>query len=272
MTRSQDPRLNAGQPKIRIPENLGEPLVRRLNAYGLAAGAAGVSLIACASPASAAPICGKLSVTFNYTGTYAFNPAHQKITPFNIAQTYNTLSSFPDTRDIRGFFTPNTPDAKIILSSRGLPSALVSAATIGPGEAFDQPRWYGMLFSYHYFDRFTGNFQPGHVNYAGFQFAEAGQTHYGWLRIRIGHPTKYGYYPSLLLSEYGYESSPNTAITAGSCAASASSKELSSPSESTLTMKENKAIPPTLGALALGSQSLPFWRRETPFQQLRRLQ
>jgi hypothetical protein len=53
---------------------LAEPLLRHLNGYRLAAGAAGVAMLGCAArPAEAAPICGTLSVTFTYTETYAFN-------------------------------------------------------------------------------------------------------------------------------------------------------------------------------------------------------
>jgi hypothetical protein len=64
------------------------------------------------------------------------------------------------------------------------------------------------------------NFKPGQVGYVGFQFSLQRQIHYGWVRVQV---SKHGRnLPSLVLSEFGYESTPNTAILAGSCTASAS--------------------------------------------------
>jgi len=230
---------------------LAEPLLRHLNGYRLAAGAAGVAMLGYAArPAEAAPICGTLSVTFTYTETYAFNPAHQKIAPFNVAQTFNEISSHTQSLRVRGFFTPNTPDAKELLSANGLPADVASGASIGPGGHFGKGRSYGRLFGYYYFNKVTGNFKPGQVGYVGFQFSEQGQTHYGWVRVQV---TKRGRnLPFLVLSEFGYESTPNTAILAGSCTASAAGAA-PTPSEA--------SAPASLGLLALGSEAIAFWRR-----------
>jgi hypothetical protein len=234
-----------------------DQLLRRLNGYAMAASAAGVALLACSNSAEASPVCGSLSVTLPYTETYAFNPAHQKQAPFNVAHTFNDLSSFTQSLQVRGFFTPNTPDAQVMASTNGLPTELASGAMIGPGGNFGKGKDYGLLFGYYYPSRFKGNFQPNQSGYVGFLFIESGQTHYSWLRLRIANLNG-EFYPSLLLSEFGYESSPNTAITAGSCAGSGSSAESPSLSESMLATKAAGA--PTLGALASGSQALPSWR------------
>jgi hypothetical protein len=233
--------------------NLGEQLFRQLSGYSIAASAAGVAVLACSSPVEASPLCQSLSVTLNYTDTYAFNPANQKVAPFNVAHTYNDLSTHPQSRIDRGFFTPNTPDAKVLLSTNGLPANLVSGASIGPGKNFGEGKSYGLVFEYHYFNRLKGNFQPGEGGYIGFHFSEVGQTHYGWLRVRISDLNNY--YPSLLLSEFGYESTPNTAITAGNCAASASSAKPESDSRAMLSGKGKPNVAGSLGMLALGSKA-----------------
>ncbi|MGA8761825.1 MAG: hypothetical protein WB562_02960, partial [Candidatus Sulfotelmatobacter sp.] len=136
MFRSNGKKSNRARPRARGSAPLAEPLLRHLNGYGFAAGAAGVALLACSCPADAAPICGSLSVTLPRTETYSFNPAHEKVAPFNVAHTYNEISSHPQSQMARGFFTPNTPDAKIMLSTNGFPMDLASGVSIGPGGKF----------------------------------------------------------------------------------------------------------------------------------------
>jgi len=240
------------------PAKLAPTLFGHVSGYCLAASAAGVAVIACSNPVEAAPVCTTTTISFYDTMSFALNPASQKVAPFNVVQTYNNVSSLTHYVHIRGFFTPNTPSANAVLSSNGFPADLPTGAVIGPNAKFGKGNSYGQFFQFQYFQGVTGPFASGQPGYAGFEFSQAGQTHYGWIRMRV--VKKERYYPFLLVSEYGYDSSPDTPIAAGSCAAAASSKEPSSPSGSTLTTKENTAIPPTLGALALGSQSLPLWR------------
>jgi len=251
MTQLKAKKYNRTKSRARRSQPLAERLLHNLNAYRLAAGAAGVAILACSAPANAAPICGSLSVTLPRTETYAFNPAHQKVAPFNVAHTFNDLSSHPQSYQVRGFFTPNTPDAKAMLSTNGLPADLASGASIGPGGNFGKGKSYGVLFGYYYFNRLTGNFPPNASGYVGFQFSESGQVHYGWLRVRLANLDGW-HSPSIELSEFGYESTPNTAITAGNCAASASSVAPTSKPEATVS----------LGLLALGHPGLHLWRRQ----------
>ena len=255
---------NTKKSRARPATVLPEPLLKYLNRYQLAASAAGVALLACSSPAEGAPVCGSLSVTLARIDTYAFNPAHQKVAPFNAAHTLADLSSMPQSFQARGFFTPNTPDAKAVLSTSGLLANVSAGASIGPGGKFGKGNSYGLVFGYYYFNRFAGNFPSDQSGYVGFQFSEMGQTHYGWLRVRIANVSGENY-PSLLLSEYGYESSPATAIAAGNCVASASN--LATPPKPQLHAvsypEEKKSeAPESLGLLALGSEGLPLWRRE----------
>jgi hypothetical protein len=241
---------------------LVEPLLSRLNNYALGASAAGVALLACSNVAEAAPVCGSLSVTLNYTDTYPFNPAHQKLPPFNVAHSYNEISSHTQSRRARGFFTPNVPGALVLASSKGLPTDLASGASVGPAGNFGKGRFYGLVFGYYYFGRVNGNFPLNQSGYVGFQFTLSGHIHYGWLRMRV---TRLGTqaYPSLLLSEFGYESAPNTASIVGNCGTSASTVQPVSPQPSPAALQEISSRPSaSLGLLALGSQALLHWRGE----------
>jgi hypothetical protein len=74
-----NPDSNAKQtfPRVKTPAALPEPLTQGLNAYAIAAAAAGVAVLACALPAEAAPICRTLSNQLFLTSTFPLNPADQ---------------------------------------------------------------------------------------------------------------------------------------------------------------------------------------------------
>src|ERR1039458_1721081 len=251
MTKSIAKKSSSEAALTRVSSPLTEKLLHRLNGYAMAASAAGVALLACSKSAEASPVCGCLSVTLSYTDTYAFNPAHQKQAPFNLAHTFNNISSLTQSVQARGFFTPNTPGGKVMASTNGLPTELASGASIGPGGNFGKGKEYGLLFGYYYHNRFKGNFQPNQSGYVGFQFTESGQTHCGWLRLRLANLNG-EFYPSLLLSEFGYESAPNTAITTGNCGTSASGFRPGSKPQPALVEERKRSNAGSLGLLALG--------------------
>jgi len=129
-----------------------------------------------------------LAVTLPGTDTYSLNPANQRFGPFNIAHTFDNISSLTTNFWNRGFLTPNSARAVELLAANGFPAALTSFASIGPRGDFGKGNFYGMLFSFGPQNGGTrkhhqGNFQFGQINYFGFKFAIAGEDHYGWVRI-----------------------------------------------------------------------------------------
>jgi hypothetical protein len=113
-----------------------------------------------------------------------------------------------------------------------------------------------------------GNFQFGQANYFGFKFSVEGQVHYGWVRLSVtlGRGLD-GKAVFTKIESYGYEASPNTAIAAGSCTASAdkpkanASRENSSADDNAgVSVASEARAPVALGLLALGSEGLPLWR------------
>ena len=258
----------------KMPAPLFDPLRHRLDSYALAARAAGVAVLAYSVPATAAPVCKSISVELLGTGTYAFNPARQQFAPFNIAQTFESVSSHTSTAGNRAFFTPNSAGANELLATNGLPADLAPGARIGRGAKFGKGQSYGLLFTYgpgvggtskHH----QGNFQFGRINYFGFKFTASGQTHYGWVRLRAsvegGHSTTD-------IEAYGYESTAGRPIRAGSCSVSdlananppgARTGVIARGSSTAIANRlPETAQPASLGLLALGANAVPPGRRK----------
>jgi len=258
---------------------LPEPLQRRLNAYALAAGAAGVAALACAQPAEGALVCKTLSIEIAGNYSVSLNPAGQALPPFQVAQTtYSYGSTFGQFWWNRGFLDPNSKAANVLLASNGYAANLPPGGLIGPGGKFGKGGSYGLLFSYGKGPRSSGKYGGGtkrkhrgnlnfgqSENYFGFKFSQGGKVHYGWVRVYATFSHQHyalGIRTISHLDEYGYENTPNTAIAAGSC----SNAELNS-TGSEGQPEVSRVEPPSparqvasLGVLALGSEGLPFLR------------
>lgn len=267
----------------RPAHDLPEPLQRRLSSYGLAASAAGVTLLACSVPAGAAPVCKSLSVKLLGTDTYVLNPASQQFAPFNVAHTFWNGSSLTNGFWNRGFFTPNSAKAVTLLGKDGLPAALTAGENIGPGGYFGKGKSYGLLFSYGPLNGGTkkqhqGNFDFGrNDNFFGFRFPISGKNHYGWVRLKVTFDPGFdGTATTVHVLGYGYESSPNTAIRAGECSetgaetealpslnndARANAEVKSDSSAATAAADTRKQESGSLGALALGAPGVRLWRQ-----------
>jgi hypothetical protein len=260
---------------LRPPAKLAESLDRRLHSYALAAGAAGVALLATAPGAEAAPVCKTVSVPLFRSATYPFNPAGQTIAPFNIGQsTVDYTGSAGYSSSVlnwnRAFFAPNSLGANVLVDSKGLPAVVASGAAIGPGGNFGKGNSYGLMFTYGKgpgpnsgagtLSKHQGNSNFQQKNLFGFQFAQAGKIHYGWARLQASVQKYQGLKRTrLTLLGYGYESSPNTAIDAGSCTDVSNETSVAETAANKAEIHSAKSA--TLGMLALGSASLSSWRK-----------
>ncbi len=279
----------------KAPADLSESLQRRLNSYALAAGAAGVAVLACAPPAEGAPVCKTLNLQIFNTHTHAFNPADQALPPFQIAQTTfayytsSTLSTNPFQWWNRGFITPNSKGANLLLATNGYAANVPSGGSIGPAGKFGKGASYGLIFSYGKGSRFNKKYGHGTLkkhrgnlnfeqssNFFGFKFSLSGQTHYGWMRVQVTVRRTRGQnkLTSIDVVDYGYESSSSTAIAAGSCTAEALTepvtpepriepvaRQIANPAASPSSVASDKTRPATLGILALGAGGLQFRRK-----------
>src|SRR3974390_1994668 len=223
------------RPRIKTPAKLSDSLNQRLSAYAFAASATGVAVLACSAPAGAAPVCKTLSDRIYFTNTYPLYFGEQTAPPFNLAQ--STLRYSPSSGYTgywwwnRGFLIPNSGGANVLLGPGNFPANLAAGSVVGPAGQFGKGASYGLLFTYgrgYPFDtrghgnlvNHLGNFDLQKTNFVGFSFTKAGQLHYGWLRLHVTFRPQYTVKFSVIhVLGWGYEDTPNTAISAGSCSA-----------------------------------------------------
>jgi hypothetical protein len=232
----------------RTPSKLSESLHHQINAYCLAASAAGVGLMALAQPATARVVHGRIDFALCGNESYPFNPAGQRITPlfrFWGGFSYTSVNSFSW---VRAGFSGEVSGASALLASNGFVASLKRGAPVGPGSPFGQGNVYGLLFTYSRAQgsqNHQGNFKFNQIGYFGFRFPISGKKHYGWVRIHIH--LRHGLCSAVEhLLDYGYETIPNKPIIAGK----------------THGKDDMTVQPASLGALAAGSSALSTRRRD----------
>jgi len=247
----------------RAAQQLSESLHRRLNAYALAASAAGVGVIAMVQSAS---------------GKIIYTPAHEQIVPNNIYpldlnHDGKTDFSFHDSftaASIEGFVgaitvIPARRANKIVgydaTSFLKWASALPAGVRIGPKGPFSSG---SKVMVSGYIDTGTttvgqcgGPWKNARHRYLGLKFTIDGETHYGWARLnetcaKNGENTA-------LLTGYAYETVPNKAIITGK---THGEDDIDRGSGASLTNPIPDPQPASLGALALGAPGLSIWRRK----------
>jgi hypothetical protein len=206
MKRSYRPRRTAA---------LSKALNRQLNAYALAAGAAGVGLLALSHPADAKII---------------YTPAHTKIKLFDkvpLDLNHDGKADF-ELRESRFITTCIGVASSVVLA--GFPahkgndiwglgddaSALAAGVRVGPGGRFSYGKKEMVTDVYGDFTFCTGEWNNVKKRYLGFKFAIKGKTHFGWARLNVSCTnTMGGHQVSGLLTGYAYETVPKKPIITG---------------------------------------------------------
>jgi len=209
----------------RPPKNLASTLERRLNAYALAASAAGVSLAALGQPAEAKIVythAHEVSMcAFHSQGkTFELDLNHDGKNDFRIVN--STVSHYFGGCDL---FVSALDRRNEILGSNtahsglGYASALSAGVKIGLNSKF-RPWRDGRLMvgnvslyksgtSYHTW----GQWKNVTNRYLGLKFVIRGEIHYGWARLTVSVPSHSQV--NAVLSGYAYETIPNKPIIAG---------------------------------------------------------
>ena len=246
----------------RSHSNLSESLQQRLNAYALAASAAGVGMLALAQPAEAKIVYTHVHKTIVLGSKIALDLNHDGKTDFNFPESFFTTTSVGENHSIVLAAFP-AHKGNDIWGMGNHASALAAGVRIGPKGRFS----YGKkVMAVDYYADGTGGsgtcagpWNNVKNRYLGFKFSIKRKTHFGWARLNVSCVTTFGNHTvSGVLTGYAYETIANKPIIAGKTKGpedGASATALTAPSHHS-----------TLGTLAMGSSGLGIWRRKEPAQ------
>lgn len=244
--------------------NLSDSVQRQLNKYALAAGAAGVGVLALGQMAEAKIVYTPartniapnhvIPLDLNHDGIvdFAFKDVSRRSHPYGFDHTgvLSVLAANPANK-VEGYTRINGNYA----------SALRAGVSIGPNARFTTgPNRMEEAFidtgRVRELDSACDSTWPaGQNRYLGLQFLINGEAHFGWARLNV---TCSGLHVVAILTGYAYETVPNQPIIAGQTAGS--DEDNAAGPDASLTAPFPKPAP--LGLLALGSHGLSIWRRE----------
>jgi hypothetical protein len=241
----------------RTPSNLSDPCNRRLNAYALAAGAAGFGLLTLASPAEGKivyipanlPLMNQHGVLLdlNHDGVNDFTFLGTSVSNRSVSTFLFQLTVTPAQKGNAAWGIESNEHASCA-------AALPAGMRVGPKRPFQSNREImfdvsGGPFGGTAFGPWGG--KPG-TAYLGLKFVINGKTHFGWARVKITNQY------NATLTGYAYETVPNKAIITGK---RRPDQSVNISQASTATRSAPARPPATLGMLALGQPALSAWRR-----------
>lgn len=224
--------------QTRKAARLSESLHKQLNAYALAASAAGVSLLAFATPALAKIVYTAANIPIPVNGgLVGLDVNNDGINDFELSNVYR---GFTEIQTVRPARQRNRIWSMRSNQFRHCAAVVQSGSTVGPHSPFEPKNtalrmaWasngdYGCPWYY----------VQGQA-YLGLEFRIKGKVHFGWARVQMsgmGEKTE-------SISGYAYETIPNKPIVAGK----------------TKGADVFTVHPGSLGHLAQGSAGLAAWR------------
>jgi hypothetical protein len=249
----------------RTPANLPASVHQQLNRYALAAGAAGVGMLASAQPTQAKIIYTPAHVNFSqHPLTLDLN--HDGIGDFMLALGGRVESGGFVSQYAVAYAPRSNNTDEIVATAKGgyAPAvALRAGERIGPGRIFGgadilvaHTTQLGKgSSSTNWLDLWANGGKGLKDRYLGLKFMISGKVHFGWARVTV---TTSGKTFTTTLTGYAYETIPNKSIVAGK---TKGPEELrTSGGDAALTTPAPK--PATLGLLAMGSPALSIWRRK----------
>jgi hypothetical protein len=250
----------------RTAVKLSTPLHGELTVYALAAGAAGVSVLALPSPAEAEVVYTNVHHIIRRNETYAIDFNHDGLTDITIENLFHA-GHFSVTMLLN--VVPASAGGYAVESHVRLAAALPRGATIGVNWPSRPERLrsfvmasYGYIYGYS-----TGSWFNVSNRYLGLGFRIDGKLHYGWARLSTNSR---GLLITAELTGFAYETEPNTPIIAGDTGGVSRDDSESAPTSDAFSTPQPDVKPAAgLGALALGARGLAIWRRED--SQLRKL-
>ena len=221
----------------RSTARLSDSVHGQLNMYALAAGAAGVGVLALVQPAEGRIVYTSAHQVINKSGVaYNLDLNHDGKADFILWASSWCFSDFCMSqliaRPVRGSKGVEGPSGGSVWGSA---YALNRGSRIGPSRPFSA----GVMVA-----EWSGYFHGHWVNvknrYLGLKFQIKGKTHYGWARLSVQAKSQI----SATLTGYAYETIANKPIIAG---------KTNGPDVITVQ-------PASLGHLAAGASAIPVWR------------
>jgi hypothetical protein len=231
---------------IKLPQSLHHDLT----VYALAAGAAGVSVLALAQPAQAQIVYTPAHSALGRVGEIRIDLNGDGVTDIAVRES-------PWVRFSGGISLAAVPAAggAIQEGSYGWAAALWPGSKIGAPHVFtskaDAMALLSQFGAYYY-----ASWAPlVRDRYLGIKFLIDGETHYGWARLTVSIHSRTKHIGAMLTG-YAYETRPDTPIRAGDMG----NNHADSPTSEVFSAPQSEAKTATLGALALGASGLAIWR------------
>ncbi len=205
--------------------SLSESIHQQLNMYALAAGAAGVSVLALAQPVDAKVVYTKANVKIGPGQHYNLDLNHDGITDFTIADSHSTGAYWWCVHRGNGKYKRIQASLNVRpaegdgVEGGNLADALTRGKHIGPSQQFYSllaamaGRVYGVNGSCKSINDSLGNWVNVTDRYLGLKFIRHGKTRYGWARLSVRIVDGTGVVAKL--SGYAYETIPGKSIKAG---------------------------------------------------------
>lgn len=249
---------NTAPSKADRTSTLSSVLEKNLSAYALAAGSAGVALLACAQTSEAKVVVTKVDIAVPYnTGPINFDINGDGQNDFGlsaVAPGPSCVASHCGFKQLQ--VVPAQAANEVWLADTSY--SMRCAADLGQGVRIDRLRRFAagplMMVATNgtSYNREFCNWKslPPSKPYLGVKFLDkSGNLHYGWVRVA-------NKVTEAKITAYAYETIPNKPILAG----------VETGDEATLLEPSNLpskgAQPASLGYLALGAVGLSAWRRE----------
>jgi len=199
----------------RKSSNLSGSLQRQLNAYALAASAAGVAVLALAQPAESKIVYTKTHHVIGAGGTYHLSLDH-KGTDFVIYEQGNPFSG-PNHLQVEGL-GDNAVQGSYATANSPRAAALHKGSAVSSKRAFLGNKKGAVMaeFTCSGTCGFLGGSWAPWMNpngYLGLKFQIDKKFHYGWAHVIVRFPTRM--FINATVTGYAYETIPNKPIIAG---------------------------------------------------------
>jgi hypothetical protein len=256
----------------RTPSNFSESINQQLNLYALAAGAAGVGMLASAPPAEARIVYTPANIPIvEDGGLVELDLNHDGVNDFQFSNSYTTsgvrrpqtsnndLSGIPFLGVLRVAPAQNSNRVWAVNSKSVLCAAALPKGTrVGPRSPF-QPGHSSLVMAHERgFSTLTNTTYGPWVKvrraFLGLKFVISGKAHFGWARIRMG---RNGNEFVATITGYAYETVPNKSIVTGKTKAPDGIG-----ADQPVSLRRRRTQTAALGLLAMGSPGISLWRRE----------